>query len=227
MHKNLVLRFSKCYFLYVICSDINMITGERLTGEKGQFRERGPSASSTDNSSHHASPQRRPDPAPEDPLDINGNRSSSEGPINDTTTSNSQETVLASDSRGYERKRGEALQELERHTDSSQTFTPRARSSSRHRYPSNSPDARSKQLRSPEAERPANRELRRVNDEGESGEAASIPSRSSPVPHSSRNRPDHNCESVHLSSVVALRMLYSALAKLLRKKRKISIVWTL
>lgn len=169
-----------------------MITGERLTGEKWQGRDRGPSASSTDNSSHHASPQRRSDPPPEDPLDINGNRSSSEGPINDTTGSNSQETVFASESRGYERERSEAMQERERHRDSSQPASPRARSSSRHRYPSNSPDTRSRLPSSPAAERPANRELRRVNDEGPSGEGDSHPPRDSPVPHSSRDRRGHN-----------------------------------
>ncbi|XP_050719412.1 protein piccolo-like [Eriocheir sinensis] len=176
-------------------SDINMITGERLTGEKWQGRDRGPSASSTDNSSHHASPQRRSDPPPEDPLDINGNRSSSEGPINDMTGSNSQETIFASESRGYERERSEAMQDRERHRDSSQPTSPRARSSSRHRYPSNSPDTRSKLPSSPAAERPANRELRRVNDEGPSGEGDSLPPRESPVPHSSRDRHGHNARS--------------------------------
>lgn len=178
-----------------------MITGERLTSEKWQGRERGPSASSPDNSSHHASPQRRSDPPPEDPLDINGNRSSSEGPLNDTTGSNSQETVFASESRGYERDRGDGMPERERHRDSSRPASPRARSSSRHRYAGNSPDARSKPPASPGAERLANRELRRVNDEGASGEAASLPSRGSPVPHSSRERRGHNGETFFLPKV--------------------------
>lgn len=183
-----------------------MITGERLTGEKWQGRDRGPSASSTDNSSHHASPQRRSDPPPEDPLDINGNRSSSEGHLNDTTGSNSQETVFASDSRGYERERGEAVHERERHRDSSQPASPRPRSSSRHRYPSNSPDARPKHPNSPGAERPINRELRRLNDEGASGEADALPARDSPVPHSSRERRAHNGEG---SSVLPLLLFHS------------------
>ncbi|XP_045133167.1 protein piccolo-like isoform X1 [Portunus trituberculatus] len=175
----------------VVRSDINMITGERLTGDKwqGRERERGVSAS-TNNSSHHASPQRRSDPPIDDPLDINGNRSSSEGPLNDTTGSNSQETVFGNDSHGYEREReGTRLEAL---GDSSHPASPRARSSSRPRYASNSPDARSRRPSSPGAERPTNRDLRRVNDVGTSGENAHLSDRGSPVPHTPRERRPHN-----------------------------------
>ena len=168
-----------------------MITGERLTGDKSQGRERGLSVSSTDNSSHHASPQRRSDPPPEDPLDINGNRSSSEGHLNDTTGSNSQETVFGHESRGYEREGSGMRQEVL--GDSSRPASPRARSSSRHRYQSSSPDARLKHATSPGTDRHTNREVRRVNDDGMSGEGASLPSRGSPVPHSSREPRTHNC----------------------------------
>lgn len=171
-----------------------MITGERLSSEKwqGRERERGVSASSTNNSSHHASPQRRSDPPIDDPLDINGNRSSSEGPLNDTTGSNSQETVFGNDSHGYERERDGARREGL--GDSSHPASPRGRSSSRPRYSSNSPDARPRHPTSPGTERPTNRDLRRVNDAGTSAEGVPLSDRGSPVPHTPRERRPHNGE---------------------------------
>ena len=171
-----------------------MITGERLTSDKWQDRERerGVSASSTNNSSHHASPQFHPDAPIDDPLDINGNRSSSEGPLNDTTGSNSQEMVYGNDSHGYERERDGTRREAL--GDSSHPASPRARSSSRPRYASSSPDTRSRRPSSPGTERPTNRDLRRVNDIGTSNDSAHLSDRGSPVPHTPRERYPHNGE---------------------------------
>ncbi|XP_069941796.1 regulating synaptic membrane exocytosis protein 1-like [Cherax quadricarinatus] len=174
----------------VVRSDINMITGERMTGVSS--RSGGYShPSMTYPSPCYQSPRRRTDYPADDPLDINGNRSTFDGLVVNTTRNNSHENLYINENRFSERENDVALQG--KSGDSSSTESPRARSTSRSRHQGNSPDMRGKRQTSPGVERPTNCELRHASEEGLQG-VGSISHGGSPL--QSQSSPERRSSSV-------------------------------
>nr|XP_045614220.1 uncharacterized protein LOC123768007 [Procambarus clarkii] len=179
----------------VVRSDINMITGERL---------KPPSSSSRSGSNAHSShtypspsfhsPRRRPDFPTDDPLDINGNRSTFDGLVVNTTRNSSQENLSMNENRFTESDGGLTGGKSE---DSSLTDSPRARSTSRPRPQGNnsssSPsDTRGTSQISPGIERPTTRHSSR--DGVHSASSASIITHGG-IPLRSHSSPERRCSN--------------------------------
>lgn len=147
-------------FIHFFLSDINLISGEHMSAERG-----------VDQRTDCYSPRRRFDSAKDVPLDINGNRSASDAPAVYTTRSDSNEDIFINENQCMEGEESAIIQG--KLVSSLQTESPSARSLSRPRSHN-----------SPGLERSTNRDLQRLSEEDLVGET-STSHRVSPLPSSS------------------------------------------
>ncbi|XP_042241906.1 protein piccolo-like isoform X2 [Homarus americanus] len=147
----------------VVRSDINMITGERMAGASS--RSGGYHGSSvTYTSPCYQSPRRRPNPIPDDPLDINGNRSNFDCPVYNSNRNNSQENIYINENRFGERD-GDATMNGKM-GNSPKTDRTRVRSTSRPVHHGVSPEMHGRSQTSPVLEEVADHDLHQLHDEG-------------------------------------------------------------